>query len=476
MKKIAIIGGGVAGTTAALTLAAHECQITLFEKKSSLVGGPPFCHLHAGGNLYPDISIDQCIRLLEESFWFYRYFPFAVEQRPTLIVVPKKCELDPRYLVQRVQVLQKRYKKLCEEYGFAPFGDPKEYYTLFFEEDLKKACKIGQKDFPKTPHEWLAPVSAELKKENIKFPLILVQEYGLNIFRFSAGVDTVLNSFKNVTVKNGCEVLSLKKSGDGFEIEYKNEKSLDKDRYDIVINAAGFESEKIDRALHLKKERYLEFKAAYITRWDNDAVWPEIIFHGKRGTKNGMAQFTPYAFGFVQMHGMSKEITLFEGGLAKSDSQNRSPLNRSFYEKIDLGWDERELAQRTAKAIEHFKDFLESFPKKAKGYFKPLYGIQQIPGKNPDLRAAEVDIVSKNYFRCEIVKVSSAINMAKEIQKEIFKEVKENFDYLKILEEESLKQKAAEIARQRGYPSELSTLLNPPKLFPQTELPEHFIE
>ena len=51
MAKIAIIGGGVAGATSALYLGQLGLDITLFEKKDSLVSGPPFCHLHAGGNL-----------------------------------------------------------------------------------------------------------------------------------------------------------------------------------------------------------------------------------------------------------------------------------------------------------------------------------------------------------------------------------------------------------------------------------------
>ena len=70
-KKIAIIGAGVAGATVALYLSEMGLDITLFEKQSSIVNGPPFCHLHAGGNLYRDIYRDisdtQCLTLLKES-------------------------------------------------------------------------------------------------------------------------------------------------------------------------------------------------------------------------------------------------------------------------------------------------------------------------------------------------------------------------------------------------------------------------
>jgi len=54
--KIAIVGGGVAGSSIALYLGQLGLNVTLFEKEPSLVSGPPFCHLHAGGNLYREIS------------------------------------------------------------------------------------------------------------------------------------------------------------------------------------------------------------------------------------------------------------------------------------------------------------------------------------------------------------------------------------------------------------------------------------
>ena len=62
--RIGIIGGGVAGATVALQLGEIGLDVTLFEKGPSLVNGPPICHLHAGGNLYREISEQQCLTLV----------------------------------------------------------------------------------------------------------------------------------------------------------------------------------------------------------------------------------------------------------------------------------------------------------------------------------------------------------------------------------------------------------------------------
>ena len=68
--KIAIVGGGVAGSTTALHLAELGLEVSLFEKQSSISSGPPYCHLHAGGNLYREISDEQCLTLLKQSIDF----------------------------------------------------------------------------------------------------------------------------------------------------------------------------------------------------------------------------------------------------------------------------------------------------------------------------------------------------------------------------------------------------------------------
>ncbi|MEJ2468192.1 MAG: FAD-dependent oxidoreductase [Campylobacterales bacterium] len=80
--RIAVVGGGVAGATAALYLGRLGLDVTLFDKNSSLVSGPPFCHLHAGGNLYREISDEQCVTLLRQSVDLLRFYPYAVDFRP----------------------------------------------------------------------------------------------------------------------------------------------------------------------------------------------------------------------------------------------------------------------------------------------------------------------------------------------------------------------------------------------------------
>jgi len=114
-SKIAIIGGGVAGASVALYLSKLNIDVTLFEKSKSLVSGPPICHIHAGGNLYREISDEQCVTLLKESIELVRFYPNAVDYRPTVITTPIDDPVSATILLDRLELLKKEYQKLIDE-------------------------------------------------------------------------------------------------------------------------------------------------------------------------------------------------------------------------------------------------------------------------------------------------------------------------------------------------------------------------
>ena len=165
--------------------------------------------------------------------------------------------------------------------------------------------------------------------------------------------------------------------------------------------------------LSAKRQRMVEFKAAYVAHWPQcQGAWPEIVFYGERGTPQGMAQLTPYPDGYFQLHGMTQDITLFDQGLVASCQQSAQPkLSARFIEKIESQWPEQLVKNRTLGSIEHIAQFLPDF-KTATVAAKPLFGAQQIPGEDADLRAADVSFYGKRYARAEIVKASSALAAA----------------------------------------------------------------
>jgi len=459
MGKIAIIGGGIAGVSAALLLNEN---ITLFEKRDSLIAGPPFCHLHAGGNLYPDLPLKECKQLLKESIDFAKIYPLSLDYRPTVVTFPKTCKKEPSEYIKKLEDIKKEYEFLIQKDSSNKIlGEPSEYYKIYNLEDIKKLAQKEIPNEPKTLDDWMISVSKYINLDAIKFPVIMIQEYGLNMFTTSASAVLLLANKPNLELKLNTEVFDVKRVGEQFVVSYSSGDALLQEKFDYVINAAGFLSGKIDDTLGYVRPKLVEFKAAYVTKWQNDTKFPEIIFHGQRGTAQGMAQFTPYSGNYFQLHGMSKEITLFKNGLVQSaNGSSYAKLDKSFLEKIDFGWSEDEAKLRTKRAIEHFKEYIPKFAKEAKVTTTPLFGAQQIPGNNPELRAAEVSF-EQNYARCEIVKVSSAIAMTKEIAKRF--NLNYTTKFIKDLKPQEVQTVAKKIAKSRGYPENLGEILNPKK-------------
>ncbi len=470
--KIAIIGGGVAGTTAALYFGKMGLEVTLFEKESSLVTGPPFCHLHAGGNLYREINDAQCVTLLKQSIDFLRFYPYIVDYRPTVIALPITDESTPQALLPRLELLTKEYKKLIQkDPNNEVLGKSENYYKVFEKEEIAslKQRKIVQN--PSSPQEWMIPVAQNIDLNKVQFPLIMVQEYGLNLFRLAAGTTLTLESMDNVQVHTQSIVHNVQQTHEslGWTLSTIQKDKSHTKHFDYLINAAGFRTGKIDDFIGAPCERMVEFKAAYVSQWDehNNIKFPEIIFHGKRGTPQGMGQFTPYPNGYFQLHGMTKDITLYEDGLVANTPVSCQPkLGQDFIDKIEKEWKAEETRTRTNAAIKHLSQYIPSFAT-AKVGSKPLFGAQQIPGDDPTLRVAEVSFPREHYARCEIVKVSSVLDMCEAIANDMLecalleeKSIKKDL-ISKNIEELKLHALAQEIALSRDYPASLANRTMP---------------
>ena len=467
--KIAIVGGGAAGASAALYFGQIGLDVTLFEKESSLVNGPPFCHLHAGGNLYREISDAQCVTLLRQSIDFLRFYPFIVDYRPTVIVLPNSDNSTPEALLPRLALLTREYEALiAQDAGNKVLGESEYYYKSYTRAEIEV---LKQKDFkqtPKTCDEWMIPVARNIDLDKVQFPLIMVQEYGLNLFRLAAGTALTLESLESVTLHTNSIIHNVQKNcnGTGWVLSYLKDALSREENFDYLINATGFRTGKIDDMVGAPCKGMVEFKAAYVSRWEesDDRRFPEIIFHGERGTPRGMGQFTPYPNGYFQLHGMTKGITLYEDGLVANTVVSCQPkLGQNFIEKIEKSWTKEETKERTGSAIRHLSQFIPAFSTAHVGS-KPLFGAQQIPGDDPTLRVAEVSFPRERYARCEIVKVSSVLDMIDAITKQLIDLGivdatmlgKRDFADVTKLNENAIQKRAESIAQEREYPASLA--------------------
>lgn len=450
-KRVGILGGGTAGATIAIRLAALGLETYLFEKNKSLIDGPPMCHLHAGGNLYREIPDEDCVALLKQCIDILRLYPYTIDVRPTVFAVPTRDEGTPEDLLPRLDILTDAYRELiAQDTNNKVLGEPENYYQLYSHEQLITLSEREQVAVPSSVDEWMIPVAKYLDLDKVKYPLIVVQEYGWNIFRLAASAQLALEGYQHAHVFTDTQVEQVMpvdcencSNADHhvtkWRIDYQQTsrqqapseqiseqlaaepKVTESIEVDYLINACGFRTGIIDDMVGVKVTRMVEFKSSYITHWkETGGQIPEIIIYGNRGTPEGMAQLTPYPDGYFQIHGMSNFITLFDDGLVASNKESAQPnLPKQYVHYIEDGWDKTPLQARSQQAIDYVTEFVPTFHS-AHTVGNALYGGQQIPGEDDTLRVADVSLYSNiRYARAENVKASSTLIAADQIVDEL---------------------------------------------------------
>ncbi len=504
-KRVGILGGGTAGATIAIRLAALGLETYLFEKKKSLIDGPPMCHLHAGGNLYREIPDEDCVALLKQCIDILRLYPYTIDVRPTVFAVPTRDEGMPEDLLPRLDILTQAYRDLIEQDpNNKVLGEPKDYYQLYSHERLIELSQREQVAVPSTVDEWVIPVAKYLDLNKVKYPLIVVQEYGWNIFRLAASAQLALDGYDNAHVFTDTKVeqvvavectdcsnanhhvskwrIDYQQSPQAFKHNNNTSNDTNNDvakrtaqsdsiEVDYLVNACGFRTGIIDDMVGVDVTRMVEFKSSYITHWDDaGGQIPEIIVYGARGTPEGMAQLTPYPGGYFQIHGMSKFITLFDDGLVASTKDSSQPkLPAQYVHYIEDGWDKAPLQARSQQSIDYVAEFVPTF-NSARTVGNALYGGQQIPGEDDTLRVADVSLYPNlHYARAENVKASSTLIAADEIVEQLIEldllasdlpanqdRYAHNWQYLVDNDSLTIDGAARVLAEQRGFPTRMA--------------------
>lgn len=464
--RIAIIGGGIAGTTAAVHLGELGLNVLLMEKNAGLVSGPPICHLHAGGNLYREISEQQCIDLLEQSIETVRLYPHTLNVRPTLIAIPQSDPGLPQDILPRLATIQNAYRQLVEQDAANQvLGSVDNYFRLYQRDELDRLAQRQQTIPPQTDDEWVIPFAQHVDLDQLKYPVVLVQEYGWSVFRLAASVDLTLEALPNCQIMRRTELIDASFAENQWQLTYLDaEGQQHRQSVDYLVNACGFETGRVDDMARHARQRLVEFKAAYVTHWPScEQWWPEVIFHGPRGSEDGMAQLTPYGNGTFQLHGMTEAITLFRDGLVASSAQSAQPQLPSYLQhKIEQGWPMSAQQERTQRAIEHMSRLVPSFCN-AQWAGIPLFGAQQIPGEDITLRAADVSFEANHYARLEVVKGSSALRAARQLVSvwqlkpdSAEQSIEAQHPYSMRLTAQQVEQYAIGLSQERGYPLELA--------------------
>ena len=238
---VGILGGGVAGATVALRLADLGINTRLIEASDGLLNGPPICHLHAGGNLYREISDNQCLTLLRQSIDSVRAYPHSINRRPTVIAIPTSDNGDASALLPRLKQVAQEYKRLvAEDSANKVLGEPDDYYRCYTREQFVALAELPLPSKANSHDDWLIPLAHNLDADSLKFPLILVQEYGWSLFRMAATATLALQDSPYCQPALNTRATNLEQLPDGWLIESHTADLVASHKVDFLVNACGF--------------------------------------------------------------------------------------------------------------------------------------------------------------------------------------------------------------------------------------------
>ena len=103
----------------------------------------------------------------------------------------------------RLKLLKAEYEALIEkDISNKVLGSADEYYRFYSREQLEILAHKIDPITPECPDDWMIPVAKNIDFSQVQFPLLLVQEYGLSVFRLAATASLATDALTD------CQVLT----------------------------------------------------------------------------------------------------------------------------------------------------------------------------------------------------------------------------------------------------------------------------
>ena len=129
------------------------------------------CHLHAGGNLYREISDEDCRMLMRQCIDIASCIQRVLMCAPPLITVPKRDNNTATDLLPRLDMLTAYYQSLVDaDPSNQVLGKVQDYYRVYDKQQIQQLDSIRAKDIPTTTDEWVVAALKVMDLENCNTP------------------------------------------------------------------------------------------------------------------------------------------------------------------------------------------------------------------------------------------------------------------------------------------------------------------
>jgi hypothetical protein len=443
-SSVAIVGGGIAGTTAAILLAKHGVKVDLYEKNPRIFmeSSKIPAHLYAG-TMYFNLGSDTVKHCMEDAFQFANRLPFAVNPRPTVAAIAVEDEREPKDMIAACEANRSLYVELLSKEKFKPvFGAPEEFCQSFTRKDLERLREVTEISPEVNP--WMVSFAKNTQLDSLKYPVLLMQEFGLDM-RFAAGYFEELIEEEiergNLRFYTNSQVLSAKFEEGRVWIQIddgnKVQSPITRD-YSLLVDASGRNLGRLESNLGIAESRYIDVKVAglLVSNQVRDPQWPMPSTYILGGLGNDpksnekyqsfMSQLSPVNASSPDRQSTSSayivtitkpDCTYVEGGKISNDGCDSPKLERCSEAKEII---EGERCCRNR--IECMKSYLASRHPMAEDFIPVGYftGSVDILGGKLDARDSSLQIHRNlRFISVNLTKAGAAVRLAEELLSEL---------------------------------------------------------
>lgn len=291
-SRVAVIGGGIAGTVSALFLARQGLQVDLFEREKGIFMGSSAipAHLYSGVQYFDDISKESIRHCMHDAIAFARTLPFIINPRPTIMALAKKDIRRPEALEEACIMNRKVYTEACrKDPKNRVFGNPLHFYKKYSRADVEKILK-GEKGNNQSAR-WVAGFAKNTNLDDLQFPIFLIQEFGLDMRHAAGFMEQLIRENPNVRLHLSATVTKVKQVVRGTELTTISPKGDFKGHYHVVVDASGRNLGALESQLNVRNPRMVDVKLAGLFKLPRnhnvDMHVPEIYILGGKGHPAG---------------------------------------------------------------------------------------------------------------------------------------------------------------------------------------------